>query len=524
MRSRSRQASRPVVADAPIRCSCLLAALARRRSRRRPGRGLRAGPSCMPFSSTRRIPTAAGSIAGSTSAAVSGETVLAPAAGVGHVRRAPCRGAGKSVTILTPGRLVRDAHAARLDRRGEGRGGRRGRRGRDDRAERRPGGERSRTSSSACGIADAGAGVRRSAVAAACRRSGDPRLDRDAGDPAAPPRPRRCRAGAPRRRRQPPAPSRRRPPSGRADAGVDRRRSRTATAESAAGPAAASAAPVAARPRRPSRDRSRRGTRRVASARRRRTRRRSDGAGAPAPRARPASRRRSHARSVVRRRRGATPQRPRRADRARPRRRRPAPRGREAGRRRRVSRPAHDAAARSGDHGRPSSATAPAAASPARRPSRRRAHRGRHRLGARASHAVARAGPARHRAVAAPHGRCAAARPVRAALLGPSPATLAGADARRGRALGVPLARSRRLAAARPAWSARARARAGAAAGAPAPARMIGADGDRRREEDPGRAGVAVCGGASAPWPRGGVRRPLGRVRPLPPAARATTS
>ena len=38
------------------------------------------------------------------------------------------------------------------------------------------------------------------------------------------------------------------------------------------------------------------------------------------------------------------------------------------------------------------------------------------------------------------------------------------------------------------------------------------------RQEDPGRACLAVCGGPPAPWPRGGLRRPVGRVRPLPPA------
>jgi hypothetical protein len=37
-------------------------------------------------------------------------------------------------------------------------------------------------------------------------------------------------------------------------------------------------------------------------------------------------------------------------------------------------------------------------------------------------------------------------------------------------------------------------------------------------EEDPGRPGVAVCGGAPSPRSRGGLRRPVGRVRPLSPA------
>jgi len=35
--------------------------------------------------------------------------------------------------------------------------------------------------------------------------------------------------------------------------------------------------------------------------------------------------------------------------------------------------------------------------------------------------------------------------------------------------------------------------------------------------EDPGCAGVAVCSGAPSPWSRGGLRRPVGRVRPLSP-------
>jgi hypothetical protein len=36
--------------------------------------------------------------------------------------------------------------------------------------------------------------------------------------------------------------------------------------------------------------------------------------------------------------------------------------------------------------------------------------------------------------------------------------------------------------------------------------------------EDPGCAGVALCGGAPPPGPRGGLRRPVRRVRPLSPA------
>jgi hypothetical protein len=36
-------------------------------------------------------------------------------------------------------------------------------------------------------------------------------------------------------------------------------------------------------------------------------------------------------------------------------------------------------------------------------------------------------------------------------------------------------------------------------------------------EEDPGRPGLAVCGGSPSPWSRGGLRRPVGRVRPLSP-------
>ncbi len=55
--------------------------------------------------------------------------------------------------------------------------------------------------------------------------------------------------------------------------------------------------------------------------------------------------------------------------------------------------------------------------------------------------------------------------------------------------------------------------------GTPAPLRMIGAD-DVAPEEDPGRSRLAIRGGASAPWPRGGLRSPVRRVRPLSPVAR----
>ena len=37
-------------------------------------------------------------------------------------------------------------------------------------------------------------------------------------------------------------------------------------------------------------------------------------------------------------------------------------------------------------------------------------------------------------------------------------------------------------------------------------------------EEDPGRSGLAVCGGSPSPRSRGGLRRPVGRIRSLPPA------
>ena len=40
---------------------------------------------------------------------------------------------------------------------------------------------------------------------------------------------------------------------------------------------------------------------------------------------------------------------------------------------------------------------------------------------------------------------------------------------------------------------------------------------DTDTEEDPGRPGLAVCGGPSSPWSRGRVRRPVGRIRALSP-------
>ena len=48
------------------------------------------------------------------------------------------------------------------------------------------------------------------------------------------------------------------------------------------------------------------------------------------------------------------------------------------------------------------------------------------------------------------------------------------------------------------------------------PVRMIAANVEPA-EEDLGGACVAVCSGAPAPWPRGGVRRSVRRLRPLPP-------
>jgi hypothetical protein len=49
------------------------------------------------------------------------------------------------------------------------------------------------------------------------------------------------------------------------------------------------------------------------------------------------------------------------------------------------------------------------------------------------------------------------------------------------------------------------------------PARMMAADVERT-SEDPRSAGLAVCGGSSSPGPRGGLWRPVGRLRPLSPA------
>jgi len=49
-------------------------------------------------------------------------------------------------------------------------------------------------------------------------------------------------------------------------------------------------------------------------------------------------------------------------------------------------------------------------------------------------------------------------------------------------------------------------------------ARIIDADVEQRTE-DPGRAGVAVCGGTPPPWPYRGLRGAGGRLRALPPLA-----
>ena len=54
---------------------------------------------------------------------------------------------------------------------------------------------------------------------------------------------------------------------------------------------------------------------------------------------------------------------------------------------------------------------------------------------------------------------------------------------------------------------------------APQAARMMAPD-EIRGSEDLSGARLAVCGGASPPWPRGGLRRPIRRIRPLSPAAR----
>ncbi len=55
--------------------------------------------------------------------------------------------------------------------------------------------------------------------------------------------------------------------------------------------------------------------------------------------------------------------------------------------------------------------------------------------------------------------------------------------------------------------------------GTPAPLRMMGAD-ELVPEEDPGCARVAVRSGPSSPWPRGGIRGSVRRVRPISPVAR----
>ncbi len=47
--------------------------------------------------------------------------------------------------------------------------------------------------------------------------------------------------------------------------------------------------------------------------------------------------------------------------------------------------------------------------------------------------------------------------------------------------------------------------------------RMMARSGSGSEDQDPGSARLAVCGGASSPWPRGGLRRPVGRFRALSP-------
>jgi hypothetical protein len=59
---------------------------------------------------------------------------------------------------------------------------------------------------------------------------------------------------------------------------------------------------------------------------------------------------------------------------------------------------------------------------------------------------------------------------------------------------------------------------AAALTGALGAVRMMVRRGTRTEEEDLGRTGLAVCGGAPAPWARGGLRRTVGRIRPLSPA------
>ena len=133
--------------------------------------------------------------------------------------------------------------------------------------------------------------------------------------------------------------------------------------------------------------------------------------------------------------------------------------------------------------------------------------------------------PARHGSQRA--DRRAAARLLDAAGRGEAPVTRAPRSARRSAdtARGAPaLARRARSRCSRPGRPRHRRvARAGAADGrCRDPLVSLAADGDRA-QEDPGGACVAVRRGPPAPWSRRGLRRPVGRVRPLPPARRATT-
>jgi hypothetical protein len=50
--------------------------------------------------------------------------------------------------------------------------------------------------------------------------------------------------------------------------------------------------------------------------------------------------------------------------------------------------------------------------------------------------------------------------------------------------------------------------------------RMMGRDERDDPEEDPGRTGLALCGGSPPPWARGGLRSPVRRLRSLPPLER----
>jgi hypothetical protein len=50
--------------------------------------------------------------------------------------------------------------------------------------------------------------------------------------------------------------------------------------------------------------------------------------------------------------------------------------------------------------------------------------------------------------------------------------------------------------------------------------RMMGRDERDDPEEDPGRTGLALCGGTPPPWARGGLRGPVRRLRSLPPLER----